>query len=180
MVAGVTALTARVLMVKSADVAPAGIETLEGGIALGSEEVRFTSNPPVATAPFKVTVPLVELPPETVFGEMVRLLGDGGVMVNLAVAKEVPEAAFIVAANRLPTGVVVMLNVAVIAPDATVTVCGGTAARAFELRVMTIPADGAGADNVTVPVDEAPPTTVDGETERAVTVGGVTVRITVA
>jgi hypothetical protein len=80
----------------------------------------------------------------------------------------------------LATGLVVMVNVAVVAPAATVTLAGSCAAAVLLLdRVTTAPVAGAGPVNVTVPVDEVPPITVLGLKLTEVNVAAVTVRVAV-
>ena len=80
------------------------------------------------------------------------------------------------------TGLVVMENVAVVAPPGTVTDAGTWAAVALLLnRVTTAPPSGAGPLSVTVPIEDIPPTTVVGLKlrELSVAVGAVTVRVAV-
>src|SRR5262249_1269708 len=61
------------------------------------------------------------------------------------------------------TAVVVTVNVALVAPAATVTLAGTVPAPLFELdSVTTVPPAGAAALKVTVPVDVLPPVTVVG------------------
>ena len=76
------------------------------------------------------------------------------------------------------TIVVAAVNVAFVAPAATVTLAG-TVAAAFELVSVTAsPPPGAALDNVTVPVDEAPPTRLAGERATDVRLaGGLTVSV---
>ena len=61
-----------------------------------------------------------------------------------------------------PTGFVVTLKVAVVAPAATVTLAGTMAADLSLASVITTPPAGAGPLIVTVPVDPVPPWTLVG------------------
>jgi hypothetical protein len=60
------------------------------------------------------------------------------------------------------TALVFTVNVAFVAPAATATLVGTVAADALLERSMTAPPLGAAALRVTVPVEEAPPTTLVG------------------
>lgn len=60
------------------------------------------------------------------------------------------------------TAVVVTVNVAVVFPAVTLTLDGTLAAALLLDRVTEAPPVGAGAFNVTVPVDDVPPLTVVG------------------
>jgi hypothetical protein len=61
------------------------------------------------------------------------------------------------------TGLVVAVNVAIVAPARTVTLAGTWAAAGlFEVRLTTAPPVGAGPLSVTVPVEGLPPTTEVG------------------
>jgi hypothetical protein len=62
----------------------------------------------------------------------------------------------------LATAVVVTENVALVAPAATVTLAGTCAEPLLEEIATTAPFVGAGAANVTVPVEELPPVSADG------------------
>lgn len=75
------------------------------------------------------------------------------------------------------TVVVVIPNVAVVPPAATVIDAGTCAVVRLLVRVTTIPPEGAGLFKVTVPVDGFPPLTVVGLKARADAVGAVTVRV---
>ena len=77
------------------------------------------------------------------------------------------------------TGLVVTANVALVAPAATVTLAGTVADDVLSLDSdTTAPPAGAGPLSVTVPVEELPPTTLDGVTPNELnpTAAGVTVR----
>ena len=80
------------------------------------------------------------------------------------------------------TGLVVAVNVAVVAPARTVTEAGTWAAAVLpDVRVTTAPATGAGLSSVTVPVDDTPPSTVAGLTLTVLSAaaGAVTVKVVV-
>jgi hypothetical protein len=84
----------------------------------------------------------------------------------------------------LATGLVVIANVAVVAPASTVTLAGTCAAVVLPLESATTdPPAGAGPVIFTVPVDEVPPITEAGLTvtplPTPVSVGAVTVRVPV-
>jgi hypothetical protein len=68
----------------------------------------------------------------------------------------------IVADAALATGVVVTVKVAVVAPDATVTLAGTVAAALLLESDTAAPPLGAAPLRVTVPVDEVPPVTDAG------------------
>ena len=90
--------------------------------------------------------------------------------------------AVIVTAVVKATDSEVRVKVAVLAPAATVTEAGTTAAEELLDRATDTPPVGATADSVTVPVEEAPLATLAGLTEkedRTVLAGGVTVSVAV-
>src|SRR5689334_469790 len=81
MVAEVDALTALVLTVNVALVAPAATVTLEGTLAtVVSLLESATCAPPAGAAPLNVTVPVEEFPPVTLvgFSESEERVGTGG------------------------------------------------------------------------------------------------------
>jgi len=83
-----------------------------------------------------------------------------------------PAAAPIWTVVTLPTPKVVIVNVPVVFPEATVIVLGTVAAAKFvDPSATKTPPDGAALSNVTVPVTvvELPPTTEVGLTLNAVT-----------
>jgi len=78
------------------------------------------------------------------------------------------------------TAVVVTANVAVVAPAATVTEAGTVADAELLVRATLSPPVGAAELNVTVPVEEFPPTTEVGLKASEDTVGAVIVSVAVA
>jgi hypothetical protein len=113
--------------------------------------------------------------------------GGAGLTVTLVVAVAPLYAAEIVTAVDVVTPEVETANVAVLAPDCTVTDAGTAAAPALLLESETVaPACGAAADRATVPCAVEPPERVAGLTETLWSVagdgagaGGVTVSVPV-
>lgn len=79
----------------------------------------------------------------------------------------------------LVTGVVVIVNVALVLPPGTVTVAGSLAAVELSLNDTIAPPLGARPLNVTVPWEAAPPVTLLGLTVSVLNTGGLTVTVTV-
>ncbi|MCK7490004.1 MAG: hypothetical protein MZU79_07120 [Anaerotruncus sp.] len=105
--------------------------------------------------------------------------GDQGVTVRVALTVT-PLRAEIVTDRVEVTAVVVIVNIAVVWPGATVTEAGTCAvAVRLLLRVTTVPPAGAGPVNVTVPVDGFPPRTLLGLRIRDEATGAVTVKVAV-
>jgi hypothetical protein len=78
------------------------------------------------------------------------------------------------------TGAVATENVAVVAPEPTVTLTGTVATEALLLLIVTTaPLPGAGPFSVTVPVDELPPRTDVGLNVTELRVAAVTVKVAV-
>jgi hypothetical protein len=79
----------------------------------------------------------------------------------------------------VPTAVVFTLNVAVVAPPATVTLAGTVAAGLLLDSATMTPPDSAGTFSVTVPVEDLPPSTVAGfkDTVESAGVGTVTINV---
>ena len=76
----------------------------------------------------------------------------------------------------VPTGLVLTVKVAVVAPLGTVTPAGTVAALVLLLESETsAPPLGAGPLSVTVPVEELPPVTLVGLTLSVEGIGGITV-----
>lgn len=175
----VIAETGFVLTVNVAVVAAEGTVTLAGTVALIELDVKVTTTPAAGAAALRVTVPVEFVPPVTDVGDTDSPLNPPGVMVSDAVPLLVPFFAVIVAVAEAVTVLVVTVNVAVVAPVATVTEVGTVALVEFEERVTITPADGAGPVRVTVPVEGEPPITDVGLRASAESEGGFTVRFAV-
>jgi len=176
-VAVAVAVTLVVVTVKVAVVAFAATVTLAGTCAAELLLARVTTAPPAGAAELNVTVPVDEMPPTTLVG-----LSDNAdtvrcVMLSVAVLLLPLYVAVIVAVAVAVTLVVVTVKVAVVALAATVTVAGTCAAALLLDSVTTAPPAGAGEVNVTVPVEEIPPTTLVGFNDNAETPGAVTERL---
>src|SRR5713226_5511432 len=172
-VAEVDAVTDAVVTVNVALIAPAGTVTLPLTDTLATALLldRVTSAPPVGAVALNVTVVTEELPPTTLVGfsakpDTVRGGGGaGGETVSRAVLVTPPKEAEMVAEVDAVTDTVVTLNVVLVLPAGTVTLpTAGTLATAVLLlkRVTTAPPVGAAALKVTVPVEDAGPTTLVG------------------
>jgi hypothetical protein len=77
------------------------------------------------------------------------------------------------------TGMVVTVNVALVAPSTTVTLAGIDALALLPDSVTTAPPAGAKPVKVTVPVEEFPPVTAVGLMTTEVSAAGLTVRVVV-
>lgn len=160
-VTDVALATGLVVTVKVAKVAPDATVTLAGtwaALLLSDSAMRM----PVAGAgPFSRTVPVDEFPPTTDVGTKLTPVKEGGLIVKTAVLVPL-YFADIVTELLLTTAVVVTVNVAVVAPAATVTLAGTCADPLLEESATAAPPAGAGPFRVTVPVELLPPTTLVG------------------
>jgi len=96
----------------------------------------------------------------------------GGFTVRVAFFEPLSVAVRVTAVIVL-TAVVLTVNVALVPPDATVTLAGTAATDGLLLaRVTVLPPEGAGPLSVIVPVTAIPPTTAVGFTVSAVTETG--------
>jgi len=167
MVATVDAVTDVVPMVRVALVAPAATVTLAGTVAAALLLESVTPNPPAGAADVNVTVPCANVPPATLAGLTETAVseagGGGGITVSVPAFVAPPYAPVIVTDVDAPTAAVVTLNVALVAPAATVTLAGTVATALLLLdSVTTAPPAGAAVVNVADPCAAVPPTTVVG------------------
>ena len=175
----VDAVTVEVFTVKSAVMLPAGTVTLAGTVATEVVPlVSITSAPPAGAGPLKVTVPVAELVSATVAG--LRVTDDAVTWFTTNVANLLtPLSEAVIVAVRFWTWFrVFTVKLAVVLPAPTVTL-DGTVATVLSLlnSVTVLPAAGAAADSVTVPVDGFPPVTEVGFRLTADTVGRFTVSV---
>src|SRR5438445_1353844 len=137
MVTEVEAATTLVVIVNVALVALAGTVTLPDTVAAELLLDSVTCAPPVGAGPSSVTVPVELLPPVTVVGftasEVRRTLGT---TVSVAVRVAPPYDAETVTDVEAATTLVVIVNVALVAPAGTVTL-PGTAAAGLSLDSVT-------------------------------------------
>ena len=162
-VAVALAPTATVVTENVAEVAPAATLTVAGTVAAALFEARVTVRPPAGAALLIVTVPVELFPPTKLVGFNERAVIAGGVTVIVPVALFEPVVAVTVTDVDERTALVVAVNVAVVAPAATLTEAGTTTAALFEARVTVVVLPAAtGPFSVTVPVDDVPPATVEG------------------
>jgi hypothetical protein len=149
--------------VNVADVEPLGTVTLEGTVADLALDVNFTTNPPAAGDPLRVTVPVDGFPPRRDDGEKLNPESDGRLTFNVAVPFERPALAVRVTEAALETGLVEALKVMFFCPAGTVTLEGtDTSELLLALSETLNPPLGAALFKLTVPVEPAPPTTEAG------------------
>src|SRR5882762_2705587 len=140
---------------------------------------RETTAPPLGAGALSVTVPVEGEPPMTLLGfsvSEVRVGPEGGTGVTVRVAVccwDVPASeAEMVTGVELATAMVVIWNVAMAVPAATVTLAGTVATDVLLLeREITVPPPGAGPLKVTLPVEGFPPLTLVGFSVSEVRVG---------
>lgn len=178
MVVVVEAPTATVVTENVAVDDAAGTVTEAGTVAAALSDDRVTTKPPACAGAESVTVPVDEAPPVNEVGLRVteESTSATGLIVSVAGFVTAAAEAVIVAVVMAPTNVVETLNVAVVAPWATVTLAGTVAATLSLVRFTTKPPEGAMLEMVTVPVDDVPPLTEAGASARDERSGGLTVR----
>jgi hypothetical protein len=170
----VAELTWMVVTVKVAEEDPAATVTLAGVVELALLSESVTTMPPAGAKPVRVTVPVEELPPATGVGLMATEVNAAGFTVSVVVREPFRVAVIVTGVAEL-TPLVVIENVAEVAPPATVTLAGTVAEGSLLASVTAMPPAGAALPRVTVPVEPLPPTTAVGLTVRFDTVGGLIV-----
>jgi hypothetical protein len=147
--------------------APAGIVTVAGTVAAPRLlDARFTTTAVGVIAPRVIVAVEFARPPRTDVGLSVSVLNvtATGFTVNVVVLLTPSDDAVITAGVLAVTDVVVIANVADVAPAASVTDAGTTAAAELLVSVTTAPPVGAGDPSVSVPVAAAPPIRLTGFT----------------
>jgi hypothetical protein len=168
--------TAAVVIVTVTLLEPAGMVTAGSVTSVALVLLSVTTAPPVGAGPLSEIVREADVPPTTLVGLNVRLTSVAAVIVSVADLVTPLHVALIVGFDVVDTALVLMVNVAVFAPAATVTLLA-TAAGLPALSVTVMPPTGAGPLMVTVPVDELPPSTLAGLNVRPVGLGASTVTV---
>ena len=139
----------------------AGMVTVDGTVTPGSclATESETIAPVEGAIPLRVTVPWQRLPPEIEDGLKLTALRVAGVMVRGTLEVRPPLAKAMLAVTVLATPEVLTVNVAEVAPAATVTFVGTVAEGLLLDKVTKTPPDGAAPSSETVPVELFPPTT---------------------
>lgn len=89
-------------------------DTVAGTVADELPLLRLMTAPVGPAGPFKLTVPVLELPPRTEAGLITSDVNVGGSMVSVVDSEDPFKLAVIVAFERLLTPAVVTVNVAVV------------------------------------------------------------------
>jgi hypothetical protein len=118
--------------------------------------------PPAGAGELILTVAVDVFPPTRVAGFKVTDKRWGGLTVRLAVWDNPLIEAVTVALERAATGVVRMVNIAVLFPAGTNTEAGTSTEWLLLVSLTTAPPGRAVPLSVTVPVDDTPPTTAFG------------------
>src|SRR5436190_741707 len=159
MVTGVDVVTALVLTVNVALLAPAATVTLAGTVAVDVPLLdRETAAPPVSAGPLSVTVPVEDCTPPVTDRESgvkeERVGAGGGSTVSEGGLVTPAKQAELVTGGDAVTARVLTVNVALLAPAAIVTLAGAVAAPLLLESGTGAPPVSAGPLSVTVPVED--------------------------
>jgi len=178
-----------VVTVKVALVAPAGTVTLAGTVADAELLRSVTPRPPAGAGPLRVTVPVEEVPAFTVVGlsvsaESVAAGNTFSTALRTIPRSGPPRVAKIVVELGAEKPLDSTVKVALVAPAGIVTLPGTVelpgacpVAKSTVDRMTTAPPAGAGAVKVTVPVEDAGPTTVRTGVPGSTTFAGLSSRV---
>jgi hypothetical protein len=166
-VTGVDTVTALVLTVNVALVAPTPTVTLKGTLAAPLSLVSSICAPPVSAGPLSVTVPVEDCaPPVTLVGLSVTEERAGSACITTVSEAVLVTPAYdaeMVTGVDVVTALVLTVNIALLAPTGTVTLKGTLAAPLSLVSSTCAPPVSAGPLSVTVPVEDcAPPVTLVG------------------
>jgi hypothetical protein len=153
-------VTTEVEIVNDAEVAFGRTVMIAGTDAHASLLLSATSKPFTPAATLIVTVPVADCWQMTEVGTIASAVTAGGTIVRSAEAEELFADAETTADSFAGTTVVVIVKVAVLAPEATVTLAGTAAYSLPDLSATFSPPDLAAALSVTVPVSGKLPVTV--------------------
>lgn len=167
------------MTVKVPEFLPEPIVTDVGSVAEPELLDSLTSIPEAGAGPLSFIAPVVDVPPLTRAGIIVMEVIAGGLTVRLAVLDTEPNFAVIVTADWTLTPMVGTLNVAEALPDAILMDLGTVAEVPLLESETTTPPLPAGPFKTTVPVELAPPKTIDGVTDTIANIGVVSVRLVV-
>jgi hypothetical protein len=171
----VVVATAAVVTVNDAVDAPLGTVTVAGTVAAPVLlDAKFTTTPPGPATSASVTVAVVLTPPATDVLASDNAVTLGGLTTSVPVVDAPASVPMIVAVTDLPTCTVLIVNVLLVVPAATVTVAGTDASVLSDASATTVPPAGAKPVRTTVPVDAFEPTTLLGATETDVNRGATT------
>jgi len=174
------AATPVVVIENVALVEPDGTVTVDGTVAAALFDARFTTVPPAPAVVPSVTVPEDVVPPVTDVGLTAIVTVLAGFTVSDAEAEPPFAVAVMLPAEAVVVVFVVTVKFTVEALAGTVTVAGTVALLFAEVKVTVTPTEeGAAGVIVTVPTEEAGPTTDAGFRVKPVTTGAVTIRVAV-